>query len=102
MGVIMAEQSRNQRLLELHKAYHASGVVQILGRFDALQSSLKIVLSNCEDLEETISQHVSDHGLIAWGDREKEQAVQDDLFKTQKHLHNTVAAANSLVDHTRS
>ena len=93
--------SKPNRLLKLHKELMASEGLKIVIRLSTFDNSLKIFLSNYADLEASIIKHVEVNKLIDFYNMQQRKAVQDELFEVLRHLHNTVAAALSLVDHTR-
>jgi hypothetical protein len=92
----------NTKLLyELHKEFLASKGYEISQRLFSFDRSNRIFVANCDDLHSVIDKHLSANLWIASKDEKQQQIVDDELFQISRHLHNTVAAAVSLVDHTR-
>ncbi len=96
----MDGRDQNRRLKELNQALRDTGCLEVRFRLYKFSQSLNIFLSNHEDLENAISKHVSYIPLLDYYDPELNAAVSEQLFQIIRHLHNTVAAAQSLVDHT--
>lgn len=90
----------NRQLKELHAELHASNCLVIYDRLHKFDQILKIFLENHNDLQTAIVNH-NDNVLIDYYDIKARRLLNDNLFHIVRHLHNTVAAASSLVDHSR-
>src|SRR4051794_38808587 len=97
----MNEQAKPNRLLELNRELRASQSLQVVDRLFVFGQSLRIFLANASDLEAAVRSHVAGD-LVDIRDKRGQQRVQNELFTITMHLHNTVAAALSLIDHTRA
>jgi hypothetical protein len=94
--------TKGNRLLTLNKELLASEGYNVVSRLYKFHQSLKIFLANYNDLEDAVNRHVGNSRLFDIRDTEKRKAASDEMFEALRHLHNTVAAALSLVDHTRN
>src|SRR5437660_452679 len=98
----MSAKPQANRLLEIHKELMASNGRQVVSRLHLLNQSLKIFHSNVSDLKNAIDQHNKSNEFFDYDDTVKRDALNNELFEILRHLHNTVAAVLSLVDHTRA
>jgi uncharacterized protein YdiU (UPF0061 family) len=96
----MGTMKEPDRLRELNEQLAKSSCVDIMNRIYKFNQSLEILLNNLDDLEKAVHCHVNTN----WPDirdREARLDMNRQLFHIVRHLHNSVAAALSLVDHTR-
>src|SRR5262249_8955983 len=97
----MHANDQNRRLRELNQALHDTGCLAVRTRVYEFSQSLKIFHSNYADLEAAIHKHAANRDLFDYYDPRTQATTNEHLFEIIRHLHNAVAAAISLVDHTR-
>lgn len=97
----MNEKPPRSKLAELSEQVRNSEGQKIVDRLYKFEKSLKIFLCNFADLEKAIGQTMATHEFLDIRDTEKRKKLNNEMFEVVRHLHNTVAAAFSLVDHTR-
>ncbi len=97
----MDENPKTNPLLELNKELSSSEGYAVVNRLFKFKQSLKIFLSNHTDLE-TAVRRLESSPLFDIRDAASVQRHDNDVFEIIRQLHNTVAAALSLVDHTRT
>ncbi len=90
----------SKRLYELNKQLLGSPCMEIMNRIYKFDQSVKIFLSNVRDLENAVQTHVNTPYPDV-RDRKGRVDLNEQLFDIVRHLHNSVAAAMSLVNHTR-
>jgi hypothetical protein len=95
----MESKAKNHRLRALNKALLASNGLNVVNRLYKFEQSLKIYLCNHDDLCVAIAKHVSGPSVVPSRDAKAKRAFDKQLFDILRHLHNTVAAAQSLIDH---
>ena len=89
------------RYVALHKELYASDCFKVINRLVIFKQSLKLFLANFSELEAAINCHVN-APLSDIRDMQARRKAQEEMFEVLRHLHNSVAAAISLVDHTRN
>lgn len=97
----MDDKAEGNRLLTLSKELVASEGYNVANRLYNFNHSIKIFLANFNELEAAVIRHVENSTLIDIRDAEKRKAASVEMFEALRYLHNTVAAASSLIDHTR-
>ncbi len=94
-------QNYSSRLVDLSREVYSSEGKVVLDRMYKLRQSVKIFLENGDDLNTAIFQTLSIHEFLDIRDVQKITALNNKMFQVLRHLHNTVASASSLIDHTR-
>jgi hypothetical protein len=74
--------------------------MEVMNRIYKFDQSLKLCMHNVKDLENAVRIHV-DTPYPDVRDRKARIELNEQLFHIVRHLHNSVAAAMSLVDYTR-
>lgn len=92
--------TKGNRLLALNQELLASEGYDVVNRLFKFNQSIKIFLANFNELESAVNRHVGNSRLFDIRDTEKRKAASDEMFEVLRHLHNTVAAVLSLIDHT--
>jgi hypothetical protein len=93
--------NQNKRLRELNQELETAGCLEVYSRLVRFTHSQRIFLGNYADLENAVARHNNITPLLDYHDKDTQFIIKDHIFEFMRHLHNTVAAAFSLVDHTR-
>ncbi len=89
------------RRAELQDELVASDAYQLVARLRTFELSLEIFHRNFRDLEAAIQRHMATDVAGVIRIATNHQLRHEDQIEMTRHLHNFVAAAMSLVDHTR-
>jgi hypothetical protein len=98
--MIMSGTGQNDRVRELHRELETSGCTAVYSRLIRFTQSQRIFLGNYAELELAIANHNSVTPFIDHYDVDGQTMLKNHIFEFMRQLHNTVAAALSLRDHT--
>jgi len=85
----------------LRHAFESTKGYMVWELLDTMNVSLNIFWGNEEELKQKLQQHASPSSLKEFGGVDNREKLQEEFYEIIRLLHNYVASAKSLVDHTR-